>query len=692
MKNNSTNLSLAVAIGCLIVACCMVVFIAGALFFVSMRQEVTRLFNRPQSQVEYTPVVIRPTPLPVGPTASATQDPTVVPLPVTLVATETLFTLQNSDAPEADLIELAKRFQGIRDIQLTATAPAVALQIEDQEKFWLIDKDVNQMFQVSAKLKYIGEHVYFWVEDGVDFDQSAMQDLIQTFDEQIYPTNREFFGSEWTPGIDNDPRIYILYARNMGHNIAGYFSSSDELPLQAHKYSNAHEMFDVNADVVRLGEKFIKNVLAHEFQHMIHWYRDRNEETWISEGFSELAALLNGFYDSGFDILFSADPDIQLNTWPDSADGNSTPHYGASFLFMSYFLDRFGESATKAVVAEPENGLPSFDRAFATLNIRDPLTQQRMTVDDFFLDWVITNYINDAQVGDGRYVYKRYTTVPEFSPTQEFRECPINPQVTSVHQYAADYIRFTCAGDYHLNFEGSIQTEVVPTSPKSGDYMLWTNRNDESDMTLTHTFDFSAQTGSLTLDYWTWYDIEDGYDFTYLTASEDGESWTTLKTPSGTDTNPSGSNYGWGYTGKSGAGNKPTWIHEVVDLSMYAGKRIQLRFEYITDAAVNRNGFLLDDLSIPEIGYTTDFESDNGGWNAAGWSRINNILPQTWQLALIRSGAQTTSVEYLVLKPDLSLDVPLKFGGDVESITLVVSATTQFTTQPASYRYWLEKK
>ena len=33
---------------------------------------------------------------------------------------------------------------------------------------------------------------------------------------------------------------------------------------------------------------------------------------------------------------------------------DTSPHYGASFLFMTYFLDRFGEEATKALVGEDQ--------------------------------------------------------------------------------------------------------------------------------------------------------------------------------------------------------------------------------------------------------------------------------------------------------------------------------------------------
>ncbi len=677
MDNRPSKIGWILLGGCGLVLCCLMLAAGGALV-----GRLAPLWSGwPFGSPTATPVLIRPTPGQGTGTPGAQNAAQVNP--------ETLANLQNAQVPAADLVGLAESYKGLTDIPATFAPPAVPLQVGDQQKFWLSNEDENRSFQVESTLQYIGKHAYFWVENGVKYDPAALKDLMDTFDDKIYPTDREFFGSEWTPGIDGDPRIYILYARHLGREIAGYFSSSDELPPQAHEYSNAHEMFDVNADVGSLDDVYTRLVLAHEFQHMIHWYRDRNEETWMNEGFSELAAFLNGFYRSGFDLLYAQNPDIQLNTWPDAADTDQSPHYGSSFLFLAYFLDRFGETATQALVADPENGLPSIDHVLKTLDERDALTRQPLGADDVFLDWVITNYLHDPGVLDGRFAYRRYTSAPQVGATQKFSNCPVSPQVNTVHQYGVDYIEFDCRGTYHLRFDGSIQTSVVPASPHSGSYMFWSNRSDQLDSTLTHSFDFRGVSGRLTLDFWTWYDLENGYDFDYISASQDGHHWTSLHTPSGTDHNPSGSNYGWGYTGKSG-GNPPGWIHEQVDLSQYAGKQVELRFENITDTAVNRDGFLLDDLSIPEIGYATDFEQDSGGWQAAGWVRINNILPQTWRLALIEAGSSQTRVTYLQLNPDLSLDVPVEIGDDFSHVTLVVTATTRFTTQTTSYRYWME--
>jgi len=209
--------------------------------------------------------------------------------------------------------------------------------------------------------------------NGVKYREADLQQLADTFDQDIVPTDRAFFGMEWNPGVDGDPRFYVLYAGGLGSSLAGYFSSADELPPAAHPYSNAHEMFLMNSDTVNLNEEYIYGTMAHEFQHMIHWYQDRNEETWVNEGFSMLAEHVNGYDSGGFDYDYMLNPDLQLTDWgPDT--GENGPHYGASYLFMVYFLDRFGEDATKAWVALKENGFAGLDKVMQELGWMNPST------------------------------------------------------------------------------------------------------------------------------------------------------------------------------------------------------------------------------------------------------------------------------------------------------------------------------
>ncbi|MCG2785283.1 MAG: immune inhibitor A [Anaerolineae bacterium] len=652
-----------------VLCCCCLVLAAGGygLFVLSEETSEYDFGTLPYDDEDFTFDPSTPTPVALDRT------------PIENVSLDTLSTLQNTIVPINDPRDLAERLSGVSNIP--DTFPSGPFEVGASKDFWVTNVDTNENFQITATLRYVTPSTYFWIENGVNYNERELRDLAEAFDTKIYPTNREFFGPEPNPGIDEDERIYVLYASGLGRSLAGYFSSADAVHPLAHEYSNAHEMFLFNSDTVRFDEEFTYGVLAHEFQHMIHWYQDRNETSWLNEGFSELATLLNGYNAGGFDYAFIGDPDLQLNDWPNDSS-STTPHYGASFLFTAYFLDRFGDDATQALVRHPENGLDSVDAVLREINAIDPLTGELIQADEFFVDWVVANYLGDDRVSDGRYAYRLYSGAPQTSATETVSNCPSTLDGRTVKQYGTDYIKISCKGDFTLRFEGATQTRLLPASADaySGLYAFWSNKGDESNMTLTREFDFSDVSGPLEISYQTWYDLEEDYDYLYLVASTDNaETWQIVLTPSGTAEDPSGNSYGWGYNGTTNA-----WIQETVDLSQFAGQKVLLRFEYVTDAAVNGEGLLLDDISIPAIDYFSDFESDDGGWQAAGFARVQNLLPQTFRLALIYKG-KTIRIENIILPADQAIEIPLSIGGDVDEIILTVSGTTRFTREVGAY-------
>ncbi len=676
-KNFFTSTLGIVTVVIVLLCCCCIAVVAGGFgsLFVVASQAAPPYIDEPPSYDFYTPSPFDPDPV-VTPTAPVITRPALDE-----ISTETLETLKNTIVPENDPRELACRLKNICNIPETfAQGP---FQVGAKKQFWVMNVQTIEYRQLTANLACKTDAAYFWVEEGVRFSQNEAKALVDAFSQKMVPTNREFFGMEPSPGIDGDPHIYLLYARGIGGSTAGYFSSSDALHPLVNEYSNGHEMFVFNADNSPLSDTYTYGVLAHEFQHMIHFGRDRNETSWLNEGFSELAVLLNN-YSTGFkDSSYLSQPDLQLTDWgPDV--GLNAPYYGASFLFTTYFLERFGKEATQALVREADNSMDSVDNVLAAIGITDPLTGQPIRADDLFMDWAVANLLLDQSVEDGRYAYELYQPHRPASESQAFTSCPAEFSDT-VNQYGVDYIRFSCQGQYTLRFEGSTTTTLLPVDAYSGKYAFWSNKGDESDMTLTRAFDFTNVTGPLTLNYRAWYDIEEGWDYAYLQASsDDGQTWQILITPSGTADDPAGNAYGWGYTGSSSG-----WIEESVDLSQFAGQTVLLRFEYITDAAVNGEGLLVDDISIPEIDYFVDFEEGADDWQAEGFARVENLLPQTFRLALIRKGGQTT-VETITVNPDQTAEINLDLGGDTREVILVVSGTTRFTRSVGSYTVKIE--
>ena len=661
--NQSSSLPKIVGVIIAILVCCSCVLIAGAgaVFYQAYQQSSG-------FETFMTPFVNTATPQPTPKLERPSAD---------AVISSTVDSLEQTNVPENDPNELACRLEGVCNVP--ETIQAKTYQIGDRETFWINNSDTAVHRQGDFTLRYITPHSYFWAEDGTNLNESDMEQLMDTFENEIYPTDREFFGSEATPGIDNDPHIYVLYAHDIGNNIAGYYNSSDTYNPQVKQYSNAHDTY-VLSSKQDLGKSYAYSVLAHEFVHMIQNASDRNDVSWMNEGFAEVGVLLNGYDLGGGDWFYIQNPDLQLNTWVDNASPDFSAHYGQSFLYLSYFLDRFGKEATQALTSNPENDLPSVDETLAQLGITDPQTGQVITADDVFMDWAATLFLQDGRVGDGRYTFNNYPDAPQYETTDIISNCSqsISGQV---NQYGIDYLTFNCAGDHTLTFTGSTVAGLLPVNANSGNYVYWSNRGDESDMTMTREFDFTNVSGPIDLSYSMWYDVETDYDYVYLEASTDGgQSWQILTTPSGTGEDPSGNAYGWGFNGQTNR-----WVQETVDLSEYAGQNVLIRFEYITDMALNGEGFMLDDIHVDAIDYQTDFETDEGGWEGEGFVRVENILPQTYRLSLIVKGRDGTTVTQIPVNSDQTAEIPLSLQNGEEA-TLIVTGTTRFTRQPAAYQ------
>jgi hypothetical protein len=620
------------------------------------------------------------TPPPVTPAATIEVKPLDDPAYVTLEL------LEHTTVPESDPIDIAARLLGIKNIGNTVPAPTVPLKVGISQLFWVTndDADTLETFQVRATLCYISDNVYFWIEDGVSFYQSDLKDLVTEFENKIIPTNRKFFGEEWNPGVDNDPHMYVLYTRGVGRMLYGYFSAPDEFPPVISQYANGHEMFVLSADNLGLADEETASTIAHEYQHMIHWYRDRNEESWVTEGFSQLAEVLNGYTPPGHEYTFASEPDTQLTDWSSDNDENSA-HYGASFLFMTYFLDRFGDTITQSLVGDLNNGMSSIDDVLEAHAVTDPQTGKPISADDVFADWATAFYVNDPTVGDGRYSFSLYPNPPSPYVQEEVRTCPLQSQMASVHQYGIDILVISCKGDYTLEFQGSNSVQLIPTEAYSGSYSFWSNQGDSSNPSLTREFDLSGLSGTVEMSYQTWYSIEEDWDYVYVEASTNGTDWKILNTPGCTTYNPSGNSYGCGYTGQTDG-----WVEESVDLSEYTGSKVLVRFDYITDTAVHEEGLLVDDIRLDAIDYYTDFEKDDGGWVAQGFVRVENLLPQTFRVTMITVSGDTT-VETIQLDQNMNAKVPILIKSGSDKVVFIISGTTRFTTQQAQYSYSIYK-
>ena len=148
----------------------------------------------------------------------------------------------------------------------------------------------------------------------------------------------------------------------------------------------------------------------------------------------------------------------------------------------------------------------------------------------------------------------------------------------------------------------------------------------------------------------------------------------------GTDRDPWGRAYGWGYTGAS-----LDWKAESIDLTSYAGQPVLIRFQVLTDLTANRDGVQLDNIAIPEIDYFDGAEDESGGWTAAGFVRSANVVPADWVVWLVEL-ASPTRVTRISMDELMNAEFSISgFGSDFPFAAIIVAPTAPTTTQELDY-------
>ena len=581
--------------------------------------------------------------------------------------------LANVEVLELDYADEAARF-GWLDRPVSRTIPGLPLSynVGDIEDF-VFYEDTGGIRTVKAKLYYITENVYMWVEVGADIDQKALAQAAEQFENDIYLTDRNYFGEEWSPGVDKDPRIFILHLTGLGE-VSGLFGNSDVYTTDVQAYSNQREIIYVNLDQVVIRDDYYLATLAHEFQHMIQWNNEGNEAHWLDEGLAQLAEYLNGFDDTVSVVEFLRQSNTQLNAWVEGRVADDLRYYGASYLFLLYLWERLGDEFIRTLARHPAESLNSINASLAEQGLD-------LTIDDIFADWIVANYLDDVTIADGRYGYQ-FETLGPICPRHLYTTLPIQEKMT-LPQYTADYIEIEGQGEFSIEFKGTTEVPLIPAEAYSGKSFWWSNRGDDAYMTLTRSFDLSGLDEAI-LQFWTWYDIQKSADFAYVEVSIDGGSTWEVLGGKQTKYGP-GVDYATNrYSGVSGNGKEPQWVMEEMDLSLYVGQEIIIRFEYRTDTWFNGSGFAVDDIAIPELDYTYDAEAGEDDWKGEGFVRTSNVVPQNWALQLI-SPVDGVTVQQLDVAEDGTAYADITLGDGVKKTTLIIGAMAPVTEVEASY-------
>ena len=372
-----------------------------------------------------------PTPIPTPrpsptPSATATVPPTPTEVPPLLP-----WELDRTIPPDRDLYALAQRLlvkTGDPIPRVVNTTP-VSYAEGREDDFYVTNIMARQVYTVTATLTVVSEHAYWYVDNRVSLPIKELREAARIFEEEVYPNITEVFGTEWTPGVDNDTHLTIL-------PLPATAESPDTTPPRMNTRSRCtssairREMIYISTTGSSIGSSGYMGTLAHELTHAVQWRADPTEDTWINEGLAEIGRELAG-YPPLFQGSFLASPSISLTLWPNRPSA-TIPHYGGANLFFDYLADHYGGyQGLRLLQDQQANGVHGIQAYLKEI-------EAGKTFQEVFANWVVANYLDEP--GRGIYSYSdREVRVAVSDVVQEPRDHQIasSPVWGPLHRPAA---------------------------------------------------------------------------------------------------------------------------------------------------------------------------------------------------------------------------------------------------------------
>jgi hypothetical protein len=606
-------------------------------------------------------------------------------------------------------------------------------------------------------LRAIGGNAEIWVANDLSYPEGDPRPEHVVTDEQIaylfselnsriYPSNTNYFGytkdRDGTGGLfaswgydwyvtDNPQRIMVLvyniidesyYDPEYPFYVAGFFWG-DMSDLYADRNVIHIDSYDW---INRVGPgvaqpHLVEQVFSHEYEHAIHFDHDPGEASWVDEGLADLAPFLAGYGHSSRHLAYY----LVYHRTPLTVWGGGLESYGASYLFQLYLLENFGGPAfVKALVDEPGNGIEGIQNQLTAFGYG-------ASFNDIYRDWTLANYLDDigltgrsgAKLGYrdlaiGSADTQGYTiqwSIENYYGSDNHGNLPIpryygGYKSGTVQWPIGDLMPY---GPMYLTYKGIQPTlasafranNITGVAAHGGSYQLWGGKGDLIFTTTTTAEEVSLGPGA-SLSFWTWYDIEQYWDFGFVQVSTNGGTiWESLANAHTTsEADPSAistvvANLP-GFTGSSGG-----WVQETFDLSNYEGDTVLLRFLYITDWATVLGGFYVDDLVLSDasgILLQDNMEVENENWELDGWQRTTGLAENDWELTFLnpvydRGKLDEVQIQdsnvYIdgIYQRDLTVLNTQKLTSDV--VTIVVSNhLPEATSYSSTYRLLVEKE
>jgi hypothetical protein len=547
---------------------------------------------------------------------------------------------------------------------------------------WIALDDLNgTLYRKDYTLRGVGAHIEVWVANDLSFPagdcraqipssttvtDAQVEHLVTEFDDNMYPKETAAFstppdrdgsnallgpdtdgnGGVYTGGgdktvtlVDNvrDDNYYTFPAAPT--YIAGFFSSQfnelvDRNVMTIDAFDWLHRTTDDPADeptddlcTSRPGRpNLYEGTFAHEWQHLLQYYTDPFETTWLNEGLSDFAQTLTGYVDAsatvfdrgadshlfcfqGFGTVQTAfnpnprdcgGPENSLNLWGEDDNPNAVlADYGNAYEFLLFLYDRYGTDIISRLHNDgARQGLASTEAAVKA----EGAPSLYRVLHDYQTMVLVDKTIGDAQ-------HPLVLGVPASRVTSPSLRSSVNLANPDAYDdpgaapNGADYVPLQAADGRFLRarelrtiaFDGAQSLPPIPLAwtvvdndpDRPGNPVLFSGNANNTDASAV--FPTEVPAADPTLRFLAKYGAEAGFDYGYVQVSTDGgATYTTIPGDQTVD-----APLGPGLNGTT-IGFEP----RSYDLSAYAGQSVLIAIRYVSDGGVNEGGLLVDDVTV----------------------------------------------------------------------------------------------
>lgn len=326
----------------------------------------------------------------------------------------------------------------------------------------------------------------------------------------------------------------------------------------------------------------------------------------------------------------SGDP-LRARVWAEATDGSVVQtragEDGAYTLIVSpgtwtVYAEFFGyaQFVSSAYTVENEDvitldiALESLPNGILQGNVTDLQTGEgvsgaTVTLLDVPIDPVMTDENGFYDFGNvpGNYTYTVHCAAPNYQ--EAITEFTVDAGQTNILNFELQFVQ-SFEGD-DGGFSGTGEWEWGTPTPNGGPASAYEGENcwgtdldgnyngPSSQYLTTPEFELSAAVGPYALNFYHWYDTNDGWDGGQIQISVDGgDSWNIIN-PEGGYPDPTvvGLSGGPGYTGNSGG-----WVPAVFDLTDYAGETVTFRFRFGATNSQGYKGWFVDYFLVQGVG------------------------------------------------------------------------------------------